>query len=364
MAYQLHDQALAALQGIGPELGNGAPNHAPMVIEALAALGYGAEAAPWIERHRTMFAIEPVADTAPSGDPLALLGRDRNTAAWRMLFRRELAQSCWRNVLEQWLPWLLPGAMATGTHGVIRCGHAVRALKEQETDARLDELAGALAYCAGRYRKIFDEPSLSGGLDLADAVRTLPLLPAQLDRRGPPPKVIKALLAMPAFAESVSRLRPPAGPLQGLVALAETGARLYLHNASRHPLVMLHAVTGPAAVHLLVADQSPALRHLAFAYAWQAVATWAAAYGTHAFMATPEPMVIPWDQLTRAAVTCGDDHAIKFTEACRRMDEMQPSPAFRAAAADWMRRLGEARDWPAQKLVDTGIRTRAVPHDG
>jgi hypothetical protein len=29
-----------------------------------------------------------------------------------------------------------------------------------------------------------------------------------------------------------------------------------------------------------------------------------------------------------------DDHAIKFTEACRRIDQLRPSPVFRAAAGD------------------------------
>ena len=40
----------------------------------------------------------------------------------------ELGQRPWREVLNAWWPRLLPGVVAAATHGVIRVGHAVRAL--------------------------------------------------------------------------------------------------------------------------------------------------------------------------------------------------------------------------------------------
>ena len=39
MGYKSYDVALQSLQGTGPEFRSGAPNHAPIVVEALAALG-------------------------------------------------------------------------------------------------------------------------------------------------------------------------------------------------------------------------------------------------------------------------------------------------------------------------------------
>ena len=45
--------------------------------------------------------------------------------------------------------------MAAGTHGIIRCGHAARALDDAVTAPRLGELADALAYWAARYRTIY-----------------------------------------------------------------------------------------------------------------------------------------------------------------------------------------------------------------
>jgi hypothetical protein len=49
--------------------------------------------------------------------------------------------------------------MAAGTHGVIRTAHAVRALRDEVTAARVDELAMALAYCAARYRTVGGAPA-------------------------------------------------------------------------------------------------------------------------------------------------------------------------------------------------------------
>jgi len=50
MTYGSHDEALKALQCTGPEFRNCAPNHAPMVVEALAALGRDDAVPHWIDR--------------------------------------------------------------------------------------------------------------------------------------------------------------------------------------------------------------------------------------------------------------------------------------------------------------------------
>jgi len=52
MTYSIHDEALIAISGASPEVRNGAPNHAPMVVETLAALGRGEAAPAWIEAYR------------------------------------------------------------------------------------------------------------------------------------------------------------------------------------------------------------------------------------------------------------------------------------------------------------------------
>ena len=97
-------------------------------------------------------------------------------------------------------------------------------------------------------------------------MRELPLRDSDIDRRGPPPKIVRRLNERPDFSRAVNRLVPPADITAALGELAEIGVRLYLHGAASHPLVLLHAVTNPAAVQRLIKHASPQLRSIAFAY--------------------------------------------------------------------------------------------------
>lgn len=358
MAYAMHDRALKALQWTGPELRNEAPNHAPMVIEALAALGRDDAVSEWIENYRPRLAQVPRSDAAIQKDWKAALGDFNRFGEWRNLFDRELVASPWREVLEKWLPRLIPGSMAAGTHGVIRCGHACRALENEVTALRLKELANALAYCAARYRMLGTQPILAGPLGLKAAVRGLPFLDFPIDRRGPPPLVVEHLNGGVDFARAVNRLTQPSDVTSALNELAEIGARLYLRDATRHPLVLLHAVTGPAAAQLLLANVSPILADAVFAYMWQAVAAWAAAFSTGLSVEPIQAIDRTWDEIIDFSVASGDEHAIKFTEACHRLDALRPSPIFRVAARDWAHRVVESRNWSTAKLLNAGIRTR------
>lgn len=364
MAYELHDQALAELLDTGPELKNGAPNHAPMVVEALTVLERNDAIAPWIEGLRPRLADGPRNGTVLAGDWKAALGDFTLLGQWQNLFWRELRNSSWTAVLETWLPRLIPGSMASGTHGIIRCGHASRALANQVTPPRLEEMAAALAYCAARYRIVGGAPRLDGADGLEEAVRRLPLLEADVDRRGPPPRTVQRLNERPDFTSAVARLAPPANVPSALSELAEIGARLYLRDAGRHPLVLLHAVTGPAAVQMLVANGSAGLANIAFAYSWQAVAAWTGAFSSGL---SDEPLPTSdesWQTIIDLSVESRDDHAIKLTEACRRLERLHPSPVFRAAAGDWVHRLVAARGWSPQRLVDAGIKTRLTGAPG
>jgi hypothetical protein len=357
MTYALHDQLLKSLSGTAPELRNGAPNHAPMVVEALAALGRDDDAVEWLEGNR--FRLKEISDVGETGldDRPSPLG-NFTLKGWQNRFRHELDKRSWQATLDIWLPQLLPGSMAAGTHGLIRCSHAVRALENEVTSTRLEELASALTYCAARYTVMSGKPQLMGALDLETAARRLPLLGRNVDRSGPPPRIVKMLNALPDFAAAVDLLAPPANPELALSQLAELGARLYLCGASRRPLVLLHAVTGPAALQLLVRHCRRELQNIAFAYMWQAVAAWAAAFGAGLSDEPPEPCHASWDDIIELAVSSGDEHAIKLTEACHRMEASCPSPAFRVAASDWVFRVLETSHLPPAALVEAGMRTR------
>jgi hypothetical protein len=117
-------------------------------------------------------------------------------------------------------------------------------------------------------------------------------------------------------------------------------------------------VTGPAAIQLIVANGSTEFAAIAFAYSWQAVAAWAAASSRGLSDALLPITSESWQTIIDLSVECGDDHAIKLTEACRRLEQLRPSPVFRAAASDWIHRIIATRAWDSQRLVDAGIRTR------
>ena len=359
MVNQVLDEALERLRGTGPEIVGDAPNHAPMVAEALVTLGRADAVLPWVDAYRWRLGPSP----APSAPIMAdawreVLGDRSRLGDWEVFFRRELAESAWRSVLAAWVPRLLPGTMAAGTHALIRTAHAVRALDQVETPLRVQELGEGLAYWAAFYQELPGTPRLGGTLDIRRALERIPRLAPDVERHGAPRDVIKLLQTQPDFAVAVDALPSPDSVASGLSALAEAGAELYLANADRYPLVFVHVVTGPAALQLLLPHLPPETRATAFAYVWQAVAAWAAAFGgdhaaTHAKQdgaALPSAMTI-----IERAVDTGDDHAIKFAEAALREYRANPQPVYLTAALDWSTRLLEAKQRSQAERAAAGL---------
>ncbi|WP_244875644.1 questin oxidase family protein [Winogradskya consettensis] len=175
------DEALTRLRDTGPERNGWLSNHAPMAVEALAHHGHDAEVHRWIDGYRPLLEDAPrgIAPIAPDEwrDPL---GDPVRTGDWITFFERELALTPWRDVLAVWWPRLLPGIAAGATHGVIRVGHAVRALLAEETPARIDELGRGLAYWAARWQPLV--PAGRGrfrGRDPRAALDAVPRVPDQ-----------------------------------------------------------------------------------------------------------------------------------------------------------------------------------------
>jgi hypothetical protein len=334
-AYAPLDDALEILSPYGPELTNGNFNHAPMVVEALCALGRPEAVFPWIEAYRARMTPRPA-----SSEPLdwsqwrAHLGKRESFSQWSRLFATKLGAEPWRSVLDRWAARLAPGYSAAATHGAIRVGHAARALAETETRARLRELADALASWAASYSELPTAPAAQPGRPSPRAaLAAVPVVPPV---RRPPGNITMALnklVEFPEFAEAID-LVDLGGDLDAAVGeLSELFARTYLANAidTRTFIVFVHSVTAVHALGNLLPHVGEATAGSLARYAWQADCGLYAAFGG----APPAEAIDAGDEDPRAlvdqAVANGDEHIIKFTEACVARHKIDPSPAYYAA---------------------------------
>ncbi len=330
------DEALEVLDGTGPEFGGGLSNHGPMAAEALFALGRGDAVIPWVESYKRRLQDHPDARDPISGESWReALGEISRVGDWIAFFDREIAEATWPAVLNEWVPRLAPGLVAAATHGVIRTGHAVRSLAAAETAERRHELAEGLGYWAARYQLLPGAPSsTAGGLAPSQAIRRIETLPlAQREHRGLITDALRRLDDVPAFAGAINLVDASGDASLFLSDLTETFAAVYVANAHAGTVIaLIHAVTGPSVIRLLAPHLTPEATEVALRYGWQAGAAIYAAMGE-----TPDagPVEAPdetRDELIDRAVATGDEHAIKFAEACLREHALNPKPVYLAAA--------------------------------
>lgn len=346
-----YDAALAALAGTAPEFGShGLSNHGPMVAEALVQLGRPDAVAPWVARYRRRLEPGP-----PAGRPLsdeewggALSDRGR-LGDWVATFEQAMAQGAVADVLAQWVPRLAPGLVAGAGHGLIRTAHATRALARVDRPGRRAELAQGLAYWATAYQELPGPPLLVGPLDVARALEAVPPLPDEAPAEDSISARLRHLdmIAKP-FEQAVAALGAPDAPgalRSDLDALAIGGAGAYLANAEAgHGIALVHAVTVPMALELLLPGLDSEDAQTAFAYAWQAVAALHAAFapvrpGAERAEVGPTVPAVDPESLVGLAVGSGDEHAIKFTEAALRAYARTPGRELLTAPADAARRF-------------------------
>jgi hypothetical protein len=360
MTNSVLDDALERLRGMGPEAVHGAPNHGPMAAEALIALGCLDEVPRWVDDYRRELGPMPQARSPVTESTWQeALGAIHRIGDWQTFFVTQLAEAPWQTVFVQWIPRLIAGLMAGGTHGLIRTAHAVRALSEATTPLRVEELASALAYWAAYYQTLPGVPRLQGPLGLDQAIQQIPRIgrdqPNESRREGVPREFVRVLAEYPEFAQAIDRFGTTEAVDTSLNRLSEMGARLYLANASTHPLVFIHALTGPAAVRLLLPHMPAALREAALAYCWQAVAAWVAAYGSDTTSAPNDSPPASEPEIVGRAVGTRDHHAVKFAEACLREYRLNPRTVYLKAALDWPLRLRASSRWNVAERVRAGI---------
>ena len=336
--YASLDEALELVAPYGIELKNGNSNHAPMVAEALCALGRPEAVMPWIERYRErMLPRPPASDRIRPEDWRAALGDRKRFADWSAFFRQEINQTPWRELLDRWVERLAPGFCAAATHGVIRVGHAARSLAGEETRPRLGELADAFASWATTYQELpAHGHSVNGTLRPREAITRVAVVPP--DRRNPVGNITASLAAlddMPEFAPSLG-LIDTSGELAPLVAeITEVFTRVYLANAHdiRTAIAFIHGVTSPAALGNLARVTSERTARGALRYGWQSGCALYACYGgATVSIDRVDPREEDADEIIDRAVAHGDEHVIKFTEACLSRYTLGPSPVYLVAA--------------------------------
>ena len=315
-----YDDALERFHRTGPEFDGYLSNHGPMVVEVLARRNQDSLIDRWTDDYLRRL------DELPRGgwpiDPLHwqdALGDSNRAADWIELLAREVDQDSWRDVLTRWWPRLLPGIAAGGTHGVIRVGHAVRALGEVESAPRICELAHALGYWAARWQPT---PSIRpvGTRSPFDLVAQVPRVPiqeagirdrlAQLEQTtGWAGQV--ATLAAPVTDEAI-----PAA----IENIVDAVVAMYPRFARGNPTMLVHAATAPNAVAMTLSALPKSLWRSSFEATWSVSAAVIAAYApvephdTEPAPLTPEPAPLTPEDVLDQALVHGGEHVIKFTD--------------------------------------------------
>ncbi|GGN97525.1 hypothetical protein GCM10010112_89900 [Actinoplanes lobatus] len=356
MANATLDEVYERLCDTGPEFDGWLSNHAPMAAEALIHHGHADRVHRWLDDYRRNLEPRPRGISPIGADEWpAALGDPTRTGDWLNFFEREMTTDPWPDVLARWWPRLLPGIAAGATHGVIRVGHAVRALLTPPGSAlpaagRIAELGQALAYWAARWQPM----ALPGSgpyrtTDPRSALDTVPRVPdqrfgirsrlAQLAGLPAWPGVPAGPSPAPVGSPTVPFLNGrdpvPAGPPtvgeipsaarllaadnntvhDRILAIIEAAVVRQAGYGYANPVMLVHAATAPTAV-LRTLPALPGALHLpSLAAAWAATAAVTSAYAPEQPRpVTPRPGTGPEDLMAYAADN-GDAHAIKLADA-------------------------------------------------
>jgi hypothetical protein len=306
-------EALDRLRGVGYEHGTVLVNHAPMAAEALATLGHADDVPRWVEYNLGVrqYHAHPTPRWSLSPDDesdwRSALGSFDRVADWSAMFVRELSARPWEDVLRTWWPRLLPGMSGVMTHGVIRTAHAVRSLAHAPQDDGLQrtELARGLAYWAARYS-------------------------AQDGQEGAPHPD-----------------EPPAGgPDEGAGAIAALDELIadssghYVQATGGHPVPLIHAITGPAAVRLACQYLPADLLWPSYHAARRSSERLRGYYGRASNGADAQPERPAEEAVVAGAIGLGDEHAIKLAEVAIRHNALLPDERYLAAAHAANKRVG------------------------
>jgi hypothetical protein len=328
-----YDEALLRFQATGPEWHGWLSNHGPMAVDALMRMDHAAEIDRWVdgylvrleEQPRPRWLISPDSWRDPLGDASRL-------GDWLTFFEHQLTQEPWQDVLALWWPRLLPGAIASATHSLIRTGHVVRSLLEEVTPPRVQELGQALGYWAARWAPL--PPSAPRG-DQAPAL-ALTGVPTVPDQGGARSR-IAALWDQEEWTRAAANARAPetaADVEAALDILVDAAVTRYGAWAGAEPVMLVHMATAPRAARLVLPALPAELWRPTYAAAWNVSAAIASMYrpsGPGAALAVPRPADDTADAVASAAADHGDEHVIKFAEVAIESHHRGNPEALRAA---------------------------------
>lgn len=339
-------EAYERLHRTGPEFGgdeegnHGLTNHGPMAAEVMVRRGLDIRLDGWLDHYVERLTDLPAAtDRITAENWQAALGDGHRVADWTAFFRTEMRARPWRETLATWWPRLLPGIAAGSTHGVIRVGHAVRALHVTDGEQALDELANGLAFWAARSRTVAGGAPAARSLSPAAALDALPSLP---ERSGLIAHRLARLADLPAWPTAVGALRMPADIDDVPTVLAElvdAATVRYLRVGRDSPVLLVHTATAPNAILHCLPVLPKSLWQASLAAGWAAAAaitvTYAGAPADHpaALLRGDDPAAVLLDR----AADHRDEHVIKFADtAVESFERIGDEDALAAAhlAAD------------------------------
>jgi hypothetical protein len=316
---------LSAASAFGPEHGRALSNHLPMALVALHRLGASSVQVQRFKTHYTprLKAAPPAEPWPPGAAWREPFGQPRAYARYVSLFAQWRASEGAGEVLEQALPWLMPGCAAMAFHGFIRTAYAVQAGHGEELDA-------ALASWACRYLPLGPEDALAGigRGKVTDPEVLLRRLPAGTSSKGLiAQRMAEAANTVPALQKAVPQL---AVREETLARLAELAAKAYAASGS---FTALHLLTSAHALHVLLphlgSTPGEDSRLEAIAWYWQAFAT-----GVVAATIRPLPRLplLEWSDIHHRAVASLDEHVIKCVDSCTELERLHGGPLWRQAA--------------------------------
>jgi hypothetical protein len=134
-------------------------DHVTMGAEALVALGLGTKVESWAQRSSARAYRPSMVGIPISSDWPRALGQRQCHGDWIAHFDAELEHNPFEDVLARWVPRFSHDMGALLFHGVIRTGHATRALEHSNTSARRTELARGLALWAIGVKNAAPDPA-------------------------------------------------------------------------------------------------------------------------------------------------------------------------------------------------------------